>query len=529
MKATRKIEDIELESFQNRLTSETALKADDAQRNSSVVSNSIKEKRKPKRDIRNSHVVFQEPDENACPSENGTIPPLVVFTFKKNLVLICISFILTFSAFCAVQNIQSSINSEGYLGIICMSCVHGMMLVTCLAAPSIINKLTAKWAMALGMFCDIIWVGANFHPLFYTLVPSALLAGFGQGILWRAEVSYILKLAFDSARVRKDILEYEIFRFHGIFLACFQTTHIWGNLISSLILSTSSKRQSTVKSDIETGNQCGVLDSCSHTNTLYGKHLLHSNKDDESEEPDLLYKLMGAYIVLGFIAFLLILLFLDKIGARVDPEKSAYELICQHVTLMFSHKTFRLLIPLLIFTGLQQGFIYADFNRSYVTCTLGIDYVGYCMITMGLANVLSSVMVALCAKYIPREVVLGFGGVVHIGLMIGFLIWIPEKNLLIFFILAATWGICDAVWQTQCNTLICLTCLDEPDVAFANYRMLQSFGLTIAFACGTFMCVAAQLYVLMTLLVVAIVFYVLAEYKVRQSDSENNSFDDERH
>ncbi|CAI9736142.1 Hypothetical predicted protein [Octopus vulgaris] len=531
MKATRKIEDVELESFQNRLTApELALKPGEVQRNSSLVSNSTKkERRKPKRDTRNSHVVFQEPEESACPSEDGTIAPFVVFTFKKNLVLICISFILTFSAFCAIQNLQSSINSEGYLGIICMSCVHGMMLVTCLAAPSIINKLTAKWALALGMFCDIVWVGANFHPLFYTLIPSALLAGFGQGILWRAEVSYILKLAFDSARVRKDILEYEIFRFHGIFLACFQTTHIWGNLISSLILSTSSKKSPTLKIDDVQTNQCGVLDSCSHDNVLYGKHLLQSNKDEHNEEPDLLYKLMGAYIVLGFVGFLLILLFLDKIGARVDPEKSAYELICQHVSLMFSHKTFRLLIPLLVFTGLQQGFIYADFNRSYVTCTLGIDYVGYCMITMGLANVLSSVMVALCAKYIPREVVLGFGGVVHIGLMIGFLIWIPEKNLLIFFILAASWGVCDAVWQTQCNTLICLTCLDEPDVAFANYRMLQSFGLTIAFAFGTFMCVAAQLYLLMTLLVVAIMCYVLAEYKVRQTDSENNSFDDERH
>lgn len=46
---------------------------------------------------------------------------------------------------------------------------------------------------------------------------------------------------------------------------------------------------------------------------------------EHNEEPDLLYKLMGAYIVLGFVGFLLILLFLDKIGARVDPEKSAYE------------------------------------------------------------------------------------------------------------------------------------------------------------------------------------------------------------
>ena len=35
------------------------------------------------------------------------------------------------------------------------------------------------------------------------------------------------------------------------------------------------------------------------------------------------------------------------------------------------------------------------------------------------------------------------------------------------------------------------------------------------------MCVAFKLYILMILLVVAIMFYVLAEYKVRQVDEEN--------
>jgi len=30
--------------------------------------------------------------------------------------------------------------------------------------------------------------------------------------------------------------------------------------------------------------------------------------------------------------------------------------------MMVSHKTFRLLIPLLIFCGLQQAFVFSDFN-----------------------------------------------------------------------------------------------------------------------------------------------------------------------
>lgn len=74
------------------------------------------------------------------------------------------------------------------------------------------------------------------------------------------------------------------------------------------------------------------------------------------------------------------------------------------------------------------------------------------MIVMGVANVLSSILVALVAKMVPREVVFGAGGVIHMAIMIGFLIWIPMNNLFIYFMLAASWGFCDAVWQTQCNS-----------------------------------------------------------------------------
>ncbi|CAL1549124.1 unnamed protein product, partial [Lymnaea stagnalis] len=63
------------------------------------------------------------------------------------------------------------------------------------------------------------------------------------------------------------------------------------------------------------------------------------------------------------------------------------------------------------------------------------------------------------------------------------------------------------------SALICLTCTDAPEVAFTNYRLIQSVGLAIIFGSGTWMCVSTKLYLLMTLLVVAIMFYVLAEYR----------------
>lgn len=162
--------------------------------------------------------------------------PLRKLTMKKNLILLCISFILIFNAFRAIQNLQSSLNNSDNLGIIAMTFVHGTMCVTCLWAPVLINNFTAKWTLVIGMLSFILWIVANFFPRFYTLIPSGMIAGVGKGILWAAESSYILKLSFDYSRVTKEGLEKEMFRFHGIFLACFQTTHIWGNLISSLVL-----------------------------------------------------------------------------------------------------------------------------------------------------------------------------------------------------------------------------------------------------------------------------------------------------
>ena len=211
-------------------------------------------------------------------SENGkpSLFPLTTFQFNKNLILLCSSFILLFSAFRAIQNLQSSLNNDDHLGIIAMTCVHGTMFLSCLWAPAIINTFTAKWTLSFGMFSFILWIGANFYPRFYTLIPFGIIAGMGQGILWTAESSYILKLAFDSSRVTKDGLERSVFRFHGIFLACFQTTHIWGNLISSIVLSNAKKTYELelsatlsssdympVESEIpESSAHCGVLYPC---------------------------------------------------------------------------------------------------------------------------------------------------------------------------------------------------------------------------------------------------------------------------
>lgn len=264
VKATRKKEDIEIELDMMETSIDDQVFEDDEAETKVINAHPIIAKGKPN-SLKNSHVAFEDKG-TPCSSEESSTPSIVLFTSRKNLILLCISFMLIFSSFRAIQNLQSSINSKGNIGLITMSVVYGSMFFTCLVAPIVINKLTAKWALTLSTFCYITWFAANFYPEFYTLIPTAILAGFGQGILWTAEISYILKLAFDSARGKKELLDQEVFRFHGIFLACLQTTHIWGNLISSIILNQTVRSDSNNVSETEdyelSMSQCGVLAPC---------------------------------------------------------------------------------------------------------------------------------------------------------------------------------------------------------------------------------------------------------------------------
>ncbi|KAK2161236.1 hypothetical protein NP493_1595g00041 [Ridgeia piscesae] len=161
---------------------------------------------------------------------------------------------------------------------------------------------------------------------------------------------------------------------------------------------------------------------------------------------------MGAYLVFAFTGFVMILLFLEKIGAKADSEKPCLLMVWHNVRQLTRHKQFRLLIPLLIFNGFEQGFVYSDYNKSYISCAIGIEYVGTNMITLGMTNSVFSIVIGLLSRHVPREAIVGVGSILHVGLMVFLLVWIPASNLkAVYYVISALWGFCDAIWQTQCN------------------------------------------------------------------------------
>jgi len=106
--------------------------------------------------------------------------------------------------------------------------------VSCFYAPSLIRRLSAKWTIVVAYAVHLLYVAANFDSTGSFLVPAALAAGSLTGPLWTAQSTYLTTLALGSERTAQEAA---VARFNGLFGGLMQTSQIWGNLLSSVVLS----------------------------------------------------------------------------------------------------------------------------------------------------------------------------------------------------------------------------------------------------------------------------------------------------
>ncbi len=62
-----------------------------------------------------------------------------------------------------------------------------------------------------------------------------------------------------------------------------------------------------------------------------------------------------------------------------------------------------------------------------------------------------------------------------------FLVRILNEKCLVVYVLAALWGVADAIWQTQINALYGVLFAKNEEAAFSNYRLWESLGFLFAF------------------------------------------------
>ncbi|XP_061284538.1 protein unc-93 homolog A isoform X3 [Bos javanicus] len=400
-----------------------------------------------------------------------------------------------------------SLYSEEGLGVAALSTLYGGMLLSSMFLPPVlIGKLGCKWTLVLAMCCYVAFSLGNFYASWYTLIPASVLVGLGAAALWSAQGTYLTIVGNMQARKTGQVGKDVVSQYFGIFFLIFQSSGVWGNLISSLVFG-QMPTQGTIPEE--------QLQACGASDCLMATVSTNSTKRPSQ---DLIYTLLGIYTGCGFLAVLLMAVFLEPVrDARPEGEgeKQAppfWSTLLSTFKLL-RDKRLRLLILLPMLSGFEQAFLSGDYTRSYTTCALGIQFVGYVMICFGAADALCSVLFGRLARHTGRTVLFALGAVTQLACIVALLLWKPHPSQLpVFFVFPSLWGMADAVWQTQNNALFGVLFEKNKEAAFANYRLWEALGFVIAFGYSTFLCVSVKLYVLLGVLSAAMAAYGAVEY-----------------
>ncbi len=72
------------------------------------------------------------------------------------------------------------------------------------------------------------------------------------------------------------------------------------------------------------------------------------------------------------------------------------------------------------------------------------------MICFGVTDALCSLLLGKLSQYTGRTVLIFVGALVNLSLIIVLLLWKPSREeVAIYYVIAAGWGFCDAIWHTQ--------------------------------------------------------------------------------
>merc|ERR1712025_941966 len=173
---------------------------------------------------------------------------------------------------------------------------------------------------------------------------------------------------------------------------------------------------------------------------------------------------------------------------------------------------------LTFWSGIEQGFFGADFTAGFVTCAYGVHIVGRVLILFGICDALASIGFGFIIKKIGRLPIFILGALLNLLVLFVMLSWTPTGSTqYVVFILAALWGIGDAIWQTQINALYGVLFPSEEEAAFSNYRLWESLGFLLAFvtsSCGV--CAFPKLILAIFLLAAGMLGYLVLELKIRK-------------
>uniref|UniRef100_A0ACD5Y9D0 Uncharacterized protein n=1 Tax=Avena sativa TaxID=4498 RepID=A0ACD5Y9D0_AVESA len=368
------------------------------------------------------------------------------------------AFLFVFSAYLPTQNLQSTLNNDGNLGAVSMGIVYVSFTVFAAMAAAVVRGLGSRGALLLGTSGYALFILANLHPTWYTMVPASVYLGFTSSIMWVGQGTYLTSAALSHATENKLNDGQVLGRFNGEFWGMFASTQVIGNLISLVVL----------RNDKDGGG---------------------------AEEKNLLFTVFLGCMVVG-IVLMCLLSRRDENGLNRGgggeghdelpvPKHSFLWDMSKSAVAPLADRRMLLLAPLLAYYGLQKAFVWAVFTKSIVTPVLGVAGVGGAMALYGTAGVVSSLVAGrLTTGLYSSTLIVSAGAVLQAGVLLWLLFFYSPIGGVLGsaapLLVGAVWGVGDGILNTQLSALIGLLFKDK-EAAFALGKMWQAAATAAVF------------------------------------------------
>ncbi|XP_017786741.1 PREDICTED: UNC93-like protein [Nicrophorus vespilloides] len=489
----------------------------------------------------------------------------------RNVILICVSHVLitaTFLPFLALQGSvsvwtqpipNSAIPVTINLGSILLTIMHVAAAVSSILAPSLIQKWTTNVIFVVAYSMLSLFHAAHFHPLPYIIIPVYLLYGLCLGPLSVARVSFLMTISTKlNYMYGEEDEETKIIRRTCIIRRVargFQAAHDFGLIFGSILtaalititinLNTQTMQLQIATNTTSNSTDCSDQSTCDANTTSMNFYEYNSFLDDIFDVDEMGDRLCGAqacpssyqlrgefkvlpevttvalvglYVGICLVSIVIVVFFVDKIKLYVyqDPlERSPGFAAFRGVKESFKDSRLQMAAPLAFFIGLEQAFMYADFSKSYVVCTLGIHRLNLVFLCMGLLQSIAACTLSMLLRSIRRYYVIAVGFTFHACLMMVQMLWKPiGDDPALFYVISAAWGVCNAVWEMMNFTLLTGLFPDNWEPAFANSFFFRFLGLGIAFGSHGLICNWLKLYFLGSAMLVAVVPFAWLEMRL---------------
>ena len=246
-------------------------------------------------------------------SQSFVLPAAKTTTARvyKNLIVVGVMLLLSYASTAPTVTLVTSVAGETLGNVtFCLNYVLSC-LFNFVSIPVLGNGASKKKVMIIGNVCLVGFTACNWYVSYYTLIPGAILFGFGVTLVWIASLMYTSRIAINHAERCDLSVKGLISFFTGIVIALSNTGYLVGSATAAGVLT-------LLKHDTSYYNSTDLIDGNFTMLDDWSNEECQTNDDKLEIGFVTTNVLRGIIFFYSLLALAVILFFLDDIDGQTE-------------------------------------------------------------------------------------------------------------------------------------------------------------------------------------------------------------------